>query len=509
MVCFIYLSYFFQEDCPICFSTLPLSSGERTYKVCCGKVICIGCIEVLRDNKKAKTNGDLCPFCRVVATDENLVSLVTKRMDLNDCDAFNTMSHIHLTGSYGMVKDEKKAFELLLRAKELGSAEATASIANANAYNHGLFGLEKDVRVGKKFLELAAIGGCIEARYETACRENTKATVSRGVKHFMIAAKAGHEPSLNSMKKAYMQGYATKGEFEQTLRSYQESRAELKSDQRDVAQKIYATIDDEDLFKDPPRPDDCPICGLTLPPGQGQTYSACCGKTVCVCGGCAYAADLEASGKKGGLVWPTCFLCGKPSERSMNEHVNRLKKRMDKYKDSRAFSLMGSHYDHGNMGLPKDQKKAIDLWLKAGELGDSNAFGNVANAYEKGLGVGQSTRKAKHYLTLSAMKGNISSRHNLGCMEQSEGNMDHAVKHWMISAHAGAQKSLKLVRDSFMKGEYVTKDEYEKTVRSYHDSVKSIRSEQRDKADSAREKGMGPSTPVNDPVDDNDQCVLM
>ena len=35
------------------------------------------------------------------------------------------------------------------------------------------------------------------------------------------------------------------------------------------------------------------------------------------------------------------------------------------------------------------------------------------------------------------MGGNVTARHNLGMLEESAGNMDRAVKHFMISAGAG------------------------------------------------------------------------
>ena len=47
------------------------------------------------------------------------------------------------------------------------------------------------------------------------------------------------------------------------------------------------------------------------------------------------------------------------------------------------------------------------------------------------------TKKAKYYYEVAAMRGNAMARHNLGAMEEHSGNMDRAVKHWMIAAGAG------------------------------------------------------------------------
>ena len=54
-----------KEDCPICFERLPTLHSGSTYKSCCGKVICSGCIHApLYDNKGNKVDNRKCPFCR-------------------------------------------------------------------------------------------------------------------------------------------------------------------------------------------------------------------------------------------------------------------------------------------------------------------------------------------------------------------------------------------------------------------------------------------------------------
>ena len=36
------------EDCPICFLTIPSMSTGSKYKTCCGKIICSGCIHAVK-----------------------------------------------------------------------------------------------------------------------------------------------------------------------------------------------------------------------------------------------------------------------------------------------------------------------------------------------------------------------------------------------------------------------------------------------------------------------------
>jgi TPR repeat protein len=121
----------------------------------------------------------------------------------------------------------------------------------------------------------------------------------------------------------------------------------------------------------------------------------------------------------------------------------------------------------------------MTLWLRAGELGCAVAYGNVGNAYHYGQGVEMDTKKAKHYWGLAAMRGNVGARHNLGEMEHGLGNMKRAVKHWMIAAGAGCDKSLKKIRECFMAGQ-ATKEDFEKALRAHKDSKDEMKSDQRE-----------------------------
>jgi hypothetical protein len=114
-----------RPDCDICFNELPVASNQKTYKICCGKILCDGCIEEIRDKDDRKEKvGDLCPFCRTVATTSNTVELVKKRMEVNDPESFACMAHILMEGTYGQKRDEEKALSLMEKGAELGSLGA-------------------------------------------------------------------------------------------------------------------------------------------------------------------------------------------------------------------------------------------------------------------------------------------------------------------------------------------------------------------------------------------------
>ena len=100
----------------------------------------------------------------------------------------------------------------------------------------------------------------------------------------------------------------------------------------------------------------------------------------------------------------------------------------------------------------------------------------------RGDGVEQDEKKAKHYWKLAAMEGDTDARHNLGCFEELEaGNMDRALKHFMIAAGGGHTASLEAVKQMY-KDREATKDDYAKALRAYQENLVEIKSPQRDEA---------------------------
>jgi len=167
---------------------------------------------------------------------------------------------------------------------------------------------------------------------------------------------------------------------------------------------------------------------------------------------------------------------------SDKEHIKRTKKLMDKG-NAEAFNLLAGCYHRGVMGMPQDYQKAVELSIKAGELGCSYAYNNLGMYlyYDSGLPVQISKKEAIHYYELAAMGGFVDARHNLGVSEWEKGNKHRGIKHFMIAARGGHEKSLGAVKIGFKKG-LVTKDEYANTLRAYQTRQDEMKSDERDKA---------------------------
>ena len=196
----------------------------------------------------------------------------------------------------------------------------------------------------------------------------------------------------------------------------------------------------------------CTGCSQDLPRADKSKYQACCGKLICH--SCLYAC-VKAEKRR------ICPLCKAPHQLSEGALIERIKKRAELDDDAEAIYNLGGYYYQGECGLQQDSEKAVELWIRAGELGDTAAFNNLGVAYRKGEGVRKDLQKAKYYYELAATGGNVKARYNLGNLEKRAGNVDMAVKHWVFSAAAGDENSMKAIREGYLDG-HVTEDDIEK-----------------------------------------------
>ena len=144
-----------------------------------------------------------------------------------------------------------------------------------------------------------------------------------------------------------------------------------------ACKKRAAEIYDEKLFKEV-EPEECPLCFQPMPLDGDQTsVGTCCGKRIC--NGCIYGLV-----KSGGA--DICAFCRTPAAKSDEECIKRIKKLIDNG-NAQAYHMLAGCYRAGRYGMPQDRKKAIELYLKAGELGCAEAYYNLGVAYSQGMGV--------------------------------------------------------------------------------------------------------------------------
>jgi len=271
------------------------------------------------------------------------------------------------------------------------------------------------------------------------------------------------------------------------LMSQMEMKECLTQDELKLAYgtKTQSCFSDEELFQQPPPREDCPICFLPLPlQNKGMNYQACCGKLICM--GCIFAVMFTEI--ENGHLRGLCPFC-RETEPSNAEALERTRNRAAKDQPNSIHQL-GAYYSSDDQGVPQDYQKAIELRLRAGELGNASSYFSIASTYAMGLGdVKKDMAKARYYFELAAMGGDVQARHNLGGFELREGNFDRAMKHFVISAAVGFDDSLTTVQWGYKNG-HLTKDDFRKALSAHKKAQDEMTSEQRDLAAKLFHPGM-------------------
>ncbi|EJK65330.1 hypothetical protein THAOC_13819 [Thalassiosira oceanica] len=220
------------DFCPIC--TLPIELPVADHSMsfpCCTTTICKGCHMVAQKRRMYE-----CAFCRAPfpKNDEEELALVRKRVSKKDPGAIMYHAHQYYHGVI-LQKDVLKAVELWTEAAELGSIEALFDLGN---YYHSGAWVEKDDEKAVQLWSKAAMQGHAESRYQLGWIEGKRENHDRALRHFLISAKMGDTDSLETIKRLFMGGVATKEQYREALKGYQDAVEEWKSHDRDEAKKL-------------------------------------------------------------------------------------------------------------------------------------------------------------------------------------------------------------------------------------------------------------------------------
>ena len=226
------------DSCPICTLPIPLPTDKYSFfNVCCMKRVCQGCTVA------AQSRGmHDCPFCRtpIEKDDGPALAQVQNRVVAKDPAAMFFLGDQYGDGKCGLERNVPRAIELWTEAAELGSTEAQFILGNK--YNEGE-GVTKDEAKAVQHWEKAAVQGHANSRTCLGVYEFNKGNYVRAVRHFLIAARIGDKESLDMIKAMSMKGYATKEQYADALKGYQESVQETKSPERDNAEAFLSWMD--------------------------------------------------------------------------------------------------------------------------------------------------------------------------------------------------------------------------------------------------------------------------
>ena len=239
-----------------------------------------------------------------------------------------------------------------------------------------------------------------------------------------------------------------------------------------------AELWDEILFKQPESSHlgDCPICCLPLSlDNEKSPVFSCCVTTMCH--GCVKANRAREKQNK---LTHACPFCRRPMAKTEKDSETNYIKRAA-VNDPRALVQVG--INHNNKG---DHQSAAEHFAKAAELGDAEAHHMLSLSYRDGIGVEKDKKKEVYHLEQAAIGGHPQARCHLGCVEEGNGRIDRAVKHWIIAANLGDDDSIEALKNCYAH-EVVSKENYASALRGYQAAIDATKSPQREAADKAEE----------------------
>ena len=244
-----------------------------------------------------------------------------------------------------------------------------------------------------------------------------------------------------------------------------------------------AELRDEILFKQPESTHlgDCPICCFPLSIDVEQSIlMSCCGKVICM--GCDYANQKR---EVLGRLEQKCAFCRSDYSDTQEDYDRRLMKRIDA-NDPVALCNMGAKRKEEG-----DYTAAFEYWAKSAALGDVDAHYQLSILYHDGRGVERDKKRALNHMEQAAIEGHPFARYNLGLLEKERGRHERAVKHFIIAAKLGFDKSLETVTSLYKDG-FVSKDDFATALRGHKAAIDATKSPQRQAAELAERKSRGP-----------------
>ena len=128
-----------------------------------------------------------------------------------------------------------------------------------------------------------------------------------------------------------------------------------------------------------------------------------------------------------------------------------------------------------------DYSSAFEYYTKAAELGDVAAHFQLSLLYDDGQGVEKDEKKRFYHLEKAVIGGHPLARCNLGCKELKDGQLDRAIKHFIIAAKLGSDDSLAALKQLYEK-EFISKEDFASALRAHQGAVDATKSPQREAA---------------------------
>jgi TPR repeat protein len=94
------------------------------------------------------------------------------------------------------------------------------------------------LKKAKFHLEPAAMAGHEVARYMLGFMDFEEGKKERAVKHWIISASAGNQHAMHQLRKFFEKGVVNRNTIDSTLKAYNNSCAEMRSEARDTCVRL-------------------------------------------------------------------------------------------------------------------------------------------------------------------------------------------------------------------------------------------------------------------------------
>ena len=118
-----------------------------------------------------------------------------------------------------------------------------------------------------------------------------------------------------------------------------------------------------------------------------KQYYPCCGKTICR--GCVHSFAQSGNNK--------CPFSNSEFNKTEEDKIAEMMKRVEA-NDPDSIFMLGNFYYKGLNGVQQDRTRAMELYVRAADLGNTKAHGSLSDIYHEGGGL----KKAKFHCEAAA-----------------------------------------------------------------------------------------------------------
>ena len=219
--------------------------------------------------------------------------------------------------------------------------------------------------------------------------------------------------------------------------------------------------------------EECPICLIPFSIDDELTkFYPCCGKSIC--SGCV--SEHMKTEIKNGADHTKCAFYRKIAKNG-NKALRKLIKRDN---NPIAFMQMAFRHESGD-GILQSNTRALEMYNRAAELGNADAYGYIASYYGQGIAVEQDESKTLEFLEVASKKGSLYAHRLLAKFHGRNDDKEKSIKHMKLVASAGDQDSMDDLM-KYYKDKLLSKEDLTQTLRAYQASINETKSKEREDA---------------------------